>query len=185
MVDMKQSGQHTGLFSNAGNLQAKAGHRTAYWIDQARKILGSNARRLPVPEVRFDLRGRSAGQAVFARGSRRCHIRLNAQLLISHPNEMLDETVPHEVAHVAIYCLYGRKAKPHGSEWKALMQAFGVDAAACHTLPTEPTRQLRRYRYICGCDEPAWLTSIRHRRAHSGTEYRCRRCGKTLRHDPE
>lgn len=172
--------QHNLVFDGVDDAQARALELTEYWIGRARELTGASARRLPVPEVRFDLRGRAAGQAVFARRTQRCHIRLNAQLLASHPGEMLTETVPHEVAHVVIYRLHGRKTKPHGAEWKALMQAFGIDASPCHALPAEPTRQLRRFRYTCACDEPAWLTSIRHKRARAGTDYVCRVCGIRL-----
>lgn len=165
-------------------MQARVVELTGYWIGRARELTGASARRLPLPEVRFDLRGRAAGQAVFIRRSRACHIRINAALLVSHPREMLGETVPHEVAHVVIYRLYGRHAKPHGAEWKALMRAFGVAPEPCHTLPAEPARQLRRFRYACACGEPAWLTSIRHKRARQGTVYLCRRCGERLIHAP-
>lgn len=157
---------------------------TARWIVAAREITGATPRRLPVPEVLFDLRGRSAGQAVYAKRSRRCHIRINAGLLAAYPDDMLAVTVPHEVAHVVVYRLYGMRAKPHGAEWKALMAAFGVDAAACHNMTTTPARRLTQYRYTCGCAEPAWLTSIRHRRAKAGTRYQCRRCRQVLVADP-
>lgn len=178
---MARSHQHSlALDGEADDIEARVCERTAYWIGRAREITGASQRRLPVPEVRLDLRGRAAGQAVFARRSWRCHIRLNAALLASHPEEMLAETVPHEVAHVAIYRLYGAKAKPHGREWKALMQAFGVDASPCHAMPVAPSRQLKRFRYLCGCDEPAWLTSIRHKRAQAGTAYVCRVCHQRL-----
>ena len=176
---MAQAEQHR-LDLGDEDLQTRATRETAYWIERARDITGASARRLPVPAVAFDLRGRSAGQAIFARRSRDCRIRINAALLESHPQEMLAETVPHEVAHVVIYRLYGRRARPHGKEWKALMRAFGVDPAPCHTLPTEPVRQLKRFRYRCACVEDAWLTSIRHRRAQQGTDYVCRRCGQKL-----
>lgn len=169
-----------GLNDSCG-LQTQAVELTEYWIHRARELTGTSARRLPVPDVSFDLRGRSAGQAVFARRRRDIRIRINAGLLASHPRQMLEDTVPHEVAHVVIFRLYGRKAKPHGPEWKALMRAFGVDPAPCHSLPTEPVRQLQRFRYACACDEPVWLTSIRHKRAQQGTDYICRRCGDTLR----
>lgn len=168
---------------NEADLQARACKHVADWISRAREITGLSTHRLPVPEVRFDLRGRTAGQAVFPRRSDRSHIRLNAQLLVSHPREMLAETIPHEVAHIVIHRLHGRSVRPHGAEWRALMNAFGVEASTCHSLPAEPVRRLKRYRYTCGCDAPLWLTSIRHRRACSGTEYRCRRCGEVLVHE--
>ncbi|MDA3920828.1 MAG: SprT-like domain-containing protein [Salinisphaera sp.] len=178
---MTASGQYNLALDNGGDLQAQVIELTEYWICRARQVTGSSAGQLPVPEVAFDLRGRAAGQAIFARRSRETRIRINATLLASHPREMLDDTVPHEVAHVVVFRLYGRKAKPHGAEWKAVMRAFGVDPAPCHTLPAEPARQLKRFAYQCGCDEPVWLTSIRHRRARQGTDYVCRRCGEKLR----
>lgn len=176
---MAEAEQRSLVFED-DDLRARVRRDTAYWIERAREITGASARRLPVPAVAFDLRGRAAGQAIFARRSRDCRVRINDALLQSHPQEMLAETVPHEVAHVVIYRLYGRRAKPHGKEWKALMRALGVEPVACHALPTEPVRQLKRYRYACACDEPAWLTSIRHRRAQQGTDYLCRRCGQKL-----
>lgn len=157
-----------------------------HWIERARVILGMTPRRLPLPDIRFDLRGRMAGQAMLARRRGDADaIRINVALLYSHTREMLDVTVPHEVAHVAIHRRHNRgrvRVRPHGPEWKALMRAFGVNDETCHNLPVTPTRQLRRFRYACGCDEPAWLTSIRHRRAQNGTAYRCRRCGEQLRY---
>lgn len=182
VVATSSAGQQCFDWDDNDDLQARARAETAAWVVRARSLLDMSARRLPVPEVRFDLRGRSAGQAIYARRSRVCAIRINAALLASHPREMLDETVPHEVAHVAIYRLYGNRVRPHGPEWKALMRAFGLDPSPCHTLPAEPARTLKRFRYECACDEPAWLTSIRHKRAKGGTKYICRRCGETLRH---
>lgn len=178
---MAASEQYDLGLDDGRDLQTQAVELTEYWIRRARELTGISARRLPVPAVSFDLRGRAAGQAVFARRRRDTRIRINAALLASHPREMLEDTVPHEVAHVVIFRLYGRRAKPHGQEWKALMRAFGVDPAPCHSLPTEPARTLKRFRYECACDEPAWLTSIRHNRAQQGTDYVCRRCGETLR----
>lgn len=172
--------QYSLALDDADIQQRRACELTRHWIEQARAIAGVGPRCLPVPDVFFDLRGRAAGQTVFARRTRRCHIRLNARLLAEHPRQMLEETVPHEVAHVVVFRIYGRSVRPHGPEWRALMQAFGVEATACHTLPAEPSRRLKRYRYVCACDEPAWLTSIRHKRAQAGTRYMCRLCGTTL-----
>lgn len=162
-------------------LQAQARAQTAYWIERARALTAASARRLPLPEVVFDLRGRAAGQAVLARHrGGRDRIRINAALLASHPREMLAETVPHEVAHVVVHRLHRRRTRPHGAQWQSLMRAFGVAPEPCHTLPVEPTRRLQRFRYTCACTEAAWLTSIRHNRASRGTAYLCRRCGERL-----
>lgn len=161
-----------------------------YWTACARHVLELKARQMPVPALRFDLRGRAAGQAVLSR--RRGDpdaIRINARLLSGHPREMLEVTVPHEVAHVAIHRRYNgngrRQVRPHGPEWRALMAAFGVSDETCHNLPAPPVRRLRRFPYVCGCADTVWLTSIRHRRARRGTVYLCRRCGQQLRHQAQ
>src|SRR5699024_4629035 len=170
-------------------LQRRAEAAVARWIAQARELLALSPRQLPLPHLRLDLRGRAAGQAVLSHRRGECDaIRLNAQLLATHPQEMIEVTVPHEVAHVAIHRCHNLsgagRVRPHGPEWKALMAAFGVSAATCHNLPAAPTRRLRRFPYACGCAEIVWLTSIRHRRAKNGTVYLCRRCGEQLRHQP-
>jgi len=64
----------------------------------------------------------SLGRCVPARGI----VRLSMRLLRSRP-ELLDEVLCHEVAHVAAYELYGRRARPHGREWAALMRAAGFE----------------------------------------------------------
>mgnify|MGYP001825526761 CR=1 FL=1 len=38
---------------------------------------------------------------------------------------LLEEVFCHELAHVAVHRLYGRRAKPHGPEWKSLMVKAG------------------------------------------------------------
>lgn len=157
----------------------------AHWVTRARDVLELSERRLPLPDIRYDLRGRAAGQAVLSqRRGEVDELRINARMLAAHTREMIDVTVPHEVAHVAIHRCYNRrghvKVRPHGAEWKALMAEFGVSAETCHNMPTQPARRLRHFPYNCGCSETVWLTSIRHKRAMNGTVYKCRRCGQRL-----
>lgn len=52
-------------------------------------------------------------------------VRLNARLLEA-PEDLLVEVLCHEVAHVAVYELVGRKRyRPHGPEWMDLMRKAG------------------------------------------------------------
>jgi SprT protein len=53
-------------------------------------------------------------------------IRLNPGLLEADP-AILREVVCHEAAHVAAWLLHGRRARPHGREWKDLMRAAGYE----------------------------------------------------------
>jgi len=136
--------------------------------------------RMPVPAFRFDLRGRAAGQARIAPG-RTSELRYNVDLLLAHPAEFLAQTVPHEVAHLVAYQVFGRAIRPHGREWRSVMELFGVPARRCHDYPMEdlPTRRLKRYAYHCACSTHA-LSSIRHNRWRRGQRYVCRTCGQPL-----
>ncbi|MBX6363591.1 MAG: SprT-like domain-containing protein [Gemmatimonadetes bacterium] len=92
------------------------------------------------------------------------------------PAARLAEVLCHEAAHVAVHRRHGRAARPHGPEWRALVEAagyeprrLGVDApndragAPTRSAAAEPVRALgtpptaappaprRRYRYEHRC----------------------------------
>lgn len=137
------------------------------------------ARRIPTPEIRFDLRGRAAGLARLGPG-RAGLLRYNARLLADNAAEFLAQTVAHEVAHLVAFHLHGPRIRPHGPEWRAVMRLFGVPAGRCHRFPVDqPYRRLTRHLYHCPCRTHE-LTSIRHNRAQRGLRYLCRSCGQPL-----
>ncbi len=129
----------------------------------------------PLPLLRFDLRGRSAGQARLANWC----IRLNLDLLRQHGDVFIADTVPHELAHLVAYAMFGSRIRPHGKEWRALMQLLERPATVCHSYAVQPARRVSRYAYRCACRSHQ-LSSIRHRRILAGQAYACRRCGQTL-----
>jgi len=54
-------------------------------------------------------------------------IRLASLLFEDDHKELLAEVLCHEVAHVAVFELHGRRVRPHGGEWKALMLRAGFE----------------------------------------------------------
>ena len=48
-----------------------------------------------------------------------------ARFVLEESAELFQEVLCHEAAHLAAYHLYGRSIRPHGQEWKALMQKAG------------------------------------------------------------
>lgn len=154
-------------------------------IDQTRDLLQQAApltgKPLTLPPIRFNLRGKSAGQLrIDPHGA--CTIRYNLALLDRHGEAFLRDTVPHETAHYVAYRLHGRSIRPHGREWQQIMQLFGADPSRCHDYDVSDlgTRRLRTYPYHCGCGTQQ-LSSIRHNRIARGQRYLCRRCGEALR----
>jgi len=145
---------------------------------------------LPLPEIDFGLRGRCAAQACWRMPVRResrkapqLRLRFNLQAYAAHPAEMLNETVPHEIAHLIVVLRWGPGCRPHGAEWRSVMQeCFSLEPQRTHSLPLKPSRTLPRdFVYACTCRKH-YLTRIRHGRIERGqSTYRCRDCGEILR----
>jgi SprT protein len=68
--------------------------------------------------VTFNLTTTSAGR------SRANEIQFNRVLLEHNKEKFIDETVPHEVAHVVEFYLTGKMG--HRKQWKEIMRVFGV-----------------------------------------------------------
>lgn len=138
------------------------------------------------PLLRFDLHGQAAGQAIWQRG-RQPQLRFNLDIGRRHADDFVHQTVAHEVAHIVTYQCFGR-TRPHGPEWRAVMQHFGIDRPRrCHDYTVEGSqgRRQRRWRYECSCRTHR-LSSTRHHRVQRGkARYHCRSCGAALRYVAE
>lgn len=135
--------------------------------------------------IRFDLTGKAAGMALFPPRATPI-IRFNALLMTENREDFLKRTVPHEVAHVVARRCFGLKIKPHGREWRTVMQLFGAEASRCHNYDVSRAsrRKLQRFNYRCRC-RTHQLSSIRHNRVLQGQRYFCVACKQALvRHAP-
>lgn len=134
------------------------------------------------PPVLFDLKGRAAGMYRVNKNQR--FIRYNPYLFAKYFDDNLQQTVPHEVAHYLCDVVYGlRRIRPHGPEWKQLMQQFGArtEATCRYDLAGIPSRSQRRHAYRCQCMTHL-LTARRHNSvANNRMRYFCRSCGKALK----
>lgn len=143
---------------------------------------------LIVPEVRFDLRGKSAGQARFevqrSWGGNKSHatIRFNRLLMQENPQAFIDEVAPHEAAHVIAHQLFGTRIKPHGQEWKMIMRTvLNRDPVVTHRFDIARASP-KPWLYQCHCPEVKHeLSTIRHNRIQrQQTSYMCRQCKAPL-----
>lgn len=129
------------------------------------------------PEFFLDLRGSVAGQANWQTNT----LRFNPALLQQHTEHFLKHTIAHEVAHLVAPNVYGHRIKPHGREWRFVMESvFGVTASRCHRYDISKTGHYP-YVYSCACERPHFLSAIRHKRSLRGTDYLCQKCRATLR----
>lgn len=179
----------SGTRANLDHAEAKARIRNAVRQAWDRSLCHYQLAPRSLPEIDFSLRGRVAAQAgwrIRSQGLRKTagdfRLRFNLQAYNINPDEMLKDTVPHEIAHLIVVMLWGPGCRPHGAEWRQVMQeCFNLAAQRTHNLPLAPSRTLKRtFAYACKCREHR-LTSIRHRRMEGGQSiYRCRDCGEIL-----
>lgn len=160
------------------SLQERVSGEVIRYVDLGNAYFG---KAFPVPPIRFDLRGATAGMYK-VRGSSRI-IRFNPWVFAKYYSDSLETTVPHEVAHYLADMVYGlRHIRPHGPEWKAIMAHFGADDSVTTRYSMEgiPRRTVRRFHYRCGCGGQP-LTAYRHNRIVRGEAvYWCRLCGQQL-----
>jgi SprT protein len=132
-----------------------------------------------LPRIRFDLRGRAAGQWRLQQG--RESLRFNERLFAAAPEEHMPDTVAHEVAHSVVWRCHGRGPRPHGPEWRRVMEALGCAPRVTHFTSAEVlARVLENHLYRCACRSHA-LGPRQHRHARRGERhYRCRACGERL-----
>lgn len=103
-----------------------------------------------MPEIRYDIKNTDGGTATFQSWL----IRLNLILMVENEEKFLATTVPHEVAHLVARRVYhvklaaeGKKMRPHGKEWKEVMELFKIPAKTHHTYDcTSIERPKRRPR---------------------------------------
>ena len=171
--------------------QNKVVDETRAYINQASKLFGLNKKSV---EITFDLKGRCSGmyrvkparRKIFSQPQR--EIRYNPYIFSKYFEDNYATTIPHEVAHYVTDIIHGlRNIKPHGDEWKAVMQAFDADASitANYDLSGIPLKKQSLFTYQCECREHQ-LSSIRHNKINRHRyQYYCKACKQTLRFKSE
>lgn len=160
------------------SLQEQVIKETNHFIKSAEDYYSS---RFPEIPVLFDLTGKAAGMYRVKAGQR--VIRYNPYVFSKYFDDNFSETIPHEVAHYVTDVLFNlKRIRPHGNEWKSVMQVFGVAAnrTANYDLSGLPVRNYQKFVYHCGCQNYE-LTSRRHNKILRGSgHYLCRDCGGKL-----
>lgn len=123
----------------------------------------------------FKQRGRAAGTAHLQKNE----IRFNYFMYQQDPEVFISTVIPHEVAHIIVFQIYGSTVKPHGKEWQAvMMKVYGIAPDRTHTFNTPPPKQV--YFYHCECQQHDF-TKQRHAKVLRGVQYVCKNCKSTLK----
>ncbi|MBR7888432.1 SprT family zinc-dependent metalloprotease [Marinomonas sp. A79] len=131
--------------------------------------------RFKMPSYNLKQRGRAAGTAHLHKNE----LRFNHFMFRQHPDQFLQSVVPHEVAHIIVFQIYGNSVKPHGKEWQAVMRkVYDQSPDRTHTFDVPPPKQ--SFQYQCDC-QTHQFSKLRHNKALRGTEYICKRCRCVLK----
>lgn len=139
-----------------------------------------------LPEVLYDLKGIRAGIA----NIHKWQIRINPVLLNENIEEMISQTIGHEIAHLVAFSLWppakGRKkeyTRPHGIYWQMVMKEFGLEPDRTHTFNITNSRcyTKKTYEYSCKCRKNISISSVKHNRINRGYVYVCTRCKSHIR----
>ncbi|QLB12555.1 SprT protein [Bisgaardia hudsonensis] len=133
-------------------------------------------RTFTMPTVSYEIRGVKAGVAYLQKNE----IRLNRTLLQENTQSFINEVVPHELAHLLVYQVFG-KVQPHGKEWKSIMlNIFGLTPNIYHQFDVINV-QGQTFSYSCDC-QTHHLTLRRHNKIQQNkAEYFCKKCKKKLK----
>ncbi len=151
------------------------------------KIEAKYGVKLPHFDVLFNLRGKSAGIA--ARRGLKYYVRLNYQHMQMGGKtweHLLNDTVPHEVAHIACFA-FPQLGNNHNDGWKRVCLAAGGNGKARYSADQAPEAVLKTYpfTYVSTTGHFIPVSRVIHGKIQRGTGYTYRggkgRIDKTCR----
>lgn len=162
-------------------LQAKVNDKLLAGIATIERVYGV---KMVFPTISYALTGTTAGMAYY----RHNLLKFNAKLLVENEQEFIENTVPHELAHLATELIYPEahkrststgKRNPHGHQWQSIMHTLGVEAKRCHSYDTSGTvrRKSTSVEVECGvCFKPLGVVGPKRlARLHN---FHCTFCGR-------
>ena len=102
-----------------------------------------------IPTLEYRQMGRMAGRAWFLAWK----IEINPDFLKNgHLEEMINQTLPHELAHLISQKVYGRIiGGGHGRVWKSVMIRLGLRPDRCHDYSLEGVKTRRKAKFAAKC----------------------------------
>jgi len=138
---------------------------------------------LDIPTWKWNPMGRTAGRAHYLGNL----VELNPDFINNHLDELINQTLPHEIAHLVSVKVYGLQlGRGHGRFWKSVMYALSpldVEVRRCHDYSLEGVSKIRPrpYEYVCHCKDKTFsLTANIHGKIQRGQKRFCTRCKATI-----
>lgn len=123
--------------------------------------------KVPQMDIRFDLRGRAAGQA--GRKGWNYFMRFNRDMMMNASwDHLFNDTVPHELAHVI--CFANGTDRGHGVFWKRTCIELGGTGQRCHSEDVTYAKG-RTYVYTTSTGRTINVSETKHQRIQTGSAY--------------
>jgi len=124
-------------------------------------------------KISYKLRGRSAGEArcKISRLTREAfdlELRFNREAIEKHWDQMVKETIPHEVAHLVAYAHPELGASKHNARWAQIDRSLGGNGSRTHSMELTPGRRTTRHIYRMSNGEEIKIGPKYHNKLQSG-----------------
>jgi SprT protein len=150
------------------------------YVEKAKKSWPNKLRDWNKPFWCFNLNNTTAGLAFYIANK----IHLNHRLFLQNKQDFFSQTIPHEVAHLVAFRVFGESAMGHGPEWKSVMRVFGVAPERCHNYDVSSVKRMRtitRFLFTCNCSGKVFeLTPTQSKKADRDNNFSCRVCESKL-----
>lgn len=118
-------------------------------------------------EIKTDLRGEKAGQAVGKFGA--YSARFNMEYAVAHLQHVLFEIVPHEIAHIVRFIEADDNS--HGNGWKDTCKKLGGNPTTLHSMPMIFCKG-RTFEYTTTNGFAVRVSEHMHNKVQAGAAYR-------------
>ena len=129
---------------------------------------------LPVVFVRS---GRIAGMA--KRQKNIYNLEFSVEAILKDPEEMMTNTIPHEMAHIVDMYLHGGHSS-HGPRWQSITRALGGSTQRTHDIPLRKARRSRKYIYRASCGTEVEVGPRHHKSVYMGGKLIVKKTGGTV-----
>lgn len=153
-------------------------------VTQTRKVLAMAFAKYDIPlpaeavEVRCDIRGRCHGRAIAKHSIGKYTIRLNPEAYLLDQQEMMEDTIPHEVAHI-VCMIKPTLGRNHDHGWKRVCRELGGSAKVTGDLGLTPARVSNKFIYVVDNQEID-IGPTQHQRIQAGASYSMRGTGTRI-----
>lgn len=134
--------------------------------------------------VEFPRKGTAAGWARYI-SIDVSSLRFILAYMETDPRETLNNTVPHEVAHIVHRWLVmqgrTRDNRSHGHAWRRVCISLGGDGERCHSMKVHRARKTESFKYQNGA-EVFWVGKNIHNKIQRGNTRVSKRTGARIDH---